>query len=281
MKRLLFLLAVGSAVGQTPAMGQVELSARLQHGRVLQFEPILSTVRIHNRTPRPVQVGRGQEVELHFDIAVRPGDFLPERADARYADPFTVEPGESVSVVVNLLDRYPLTRLGPYSVRARIAYAGRTQQSGRMQLDVVPGLRVQSTEGTLTGELGGPRRICTLLNLTRDGREHLFLRFDDPDEQLCYGVHDLGTFIRFAEPRLEVDLLGHVHVLHQSAPSRYTHSVFRLNGRPLDRTFYTKGYASIRLEPGEDGELVVVGGQPYEGDLSVQMPTLPAVVPFR
>ncbi len=282
MNRLLLLAAMGWAmVHGTHAQAQIEISARLQHGRVLQFEPILCTLRIHNRTPRPVQVGRGQEVELHFDISRRPGDFLPERANARHTDPFTVQPGESVQVVVNLLDRYPLTRMGPYSARARVTFGGRSQHSGRMQLDVVPGMRVESVEGTLTGELGGPRRVCTLLNLTRDGREHLFLRFDDPDAELCYGVHDLGTLIRFADPLLQIDLQGRVHVLHQSAPSRYTHSIFRLDGRPVDRVFYTKGYASIRLETGADGELVVRGGQVYEGDLSVQMPTLPAVVPFR
>lgn len=262
-------------------LGQLEIGARLQHARLLQFEPVLTTVRIQNRTPRPVRVGRGEEVELHFDIGARPGDYMRERPNGRHADSFTVDPGETVSVVINLLDRYPLTRQGPYSIRARLSYAGGSRHSGRMFLDVVPGMRIAAAEGSLTGELGGPRRVCTLLHLTRDGREHLFLRFDDPDAQLCHGVHDLGSMIRFFDPILSIDLRGQVHVLHQSAPSRFTHSTFRIDGRPLDRVFYTKGNVAIRLEPAPDGEMVVVGGQVYEGDLSVQMPEIPAVAPFR
>lgn len=281
MNRLFFITGLAGCIIPSVALGQIEISARLQHARLLQFEPVLASVRIQNRMPRPVQVGQGEEVEIHFDIGVRPGDYLKERPNARHADSFTVEPGETVSVVINLLDRYPLTRLGPYTIRARLSYAGGLRHSARMYLDIVPGMKIGAAEGSVTGELGGPRRVCTLLHLTRDGREHLFLRFDDPDADLSYGVHDLGSFIRFVDPNLAIDLRGHVHVLHQSAPSRFTHSTFRIDGRALDRVFYTKGHAAIRLVPAPDGEIVVAGGQVYEGDLSVQMPELPPVAPFR
>lgn len=263
------------------AAAQVDLSARLQHSRVLQFEPVVATVRIENQSAGPITVGAGGEVQLHFDIWMRPGDLLPERADAVVPEAFTVEAGRSVSVVVNLTDRYSLTRLGPYTVRGRLAMGERMVSTSRLNLEVVPGLELQRVEATVDGGLHGPLRKCALLTLPRDGREHLFLRFDDPETSVCHGVHDLGTLIRYTPPVLAVDRLSHVHVLHQSAPTRYTHSVFRVDGAPVASSFYTKGPAAVRLETAQDGTLVVVGGQPYAGDVSVQMPRLPAVPSFE
>ena len=76
-------------------------------------------------------------------------------------------------------------------------------------------------------------RSYTLRTLNRDRREVVFLRINDDDRGMCYGVFELGAIVRMFEPKLQMDEVGNIHVLHQSGPWQFTHSVFTPHGDPV------------------------------------------------
>ena len=259
---------------------QFNISSRLQHARVLQYEPVVATVVVKNLTGREVTVGPGQELEVFFRIETRPGYYVDPRDGGVLLEPFTLAPRQERSVVVDLLRAYPLQFTGPYTIRVYLQFGETTLAGKKQYLDVLPGFQLDSVKLLRGGELSDTVD-GSLLMLDRGSREHLFLRFDDPGGNVCLGVYDLGPVIQFDPPRIQLDGRGFVHVLHQSAPTRYTHSVHSDEGRPLSKKFYTKGDGPIRFIAASDNSLKVSGALPYEGDISVRFPEVPQLPPLR
>lgn len=272
---LLCLLNAPAAV-----LAQFNVSSRFQHLRVLQYEPIVTTVRVKNLTGREVTVGPGQELEVFFRIETRPGSYVDPRDDGYLFEPFTLGPREERSIVVDLLRSYALQFTGPYTARVHLRFGETTLAGTKQYLDVVPGFELQNIKVPRGGNLSDILD-CSLRTLNRGNREQLFLRFDDPGQNVCLGVYHLGSVIRFDPPKIQLDRRGFVHVLHQSAPTRYTHSVHSNEGEPLSKEFHTKGDSSVRFADATDNSLQVKGALPYEGDLSVTFPELPDAPAFR
>jgi hypothetical protein len=121
---------------------------------------------------------------------------------------------------------------------------------------------------------GGGRFTYQLRSLARDREDHLFLRVDDDANSLCYGVFDLGSVLRVVDPVMRSDGRGRVHVLHQSAPTRFTHSVFEPDGQPVSSQFWTGRSSGVALQLTEDGDIIVTGAQAYRGDKVVAPPSV-------
>ena len=154
---------------------------------------------------------------------------------------------------MDLLRSYALQFTGPYTARVHLRFGETTLAGTKQYLDVVPGFELQNIKVPRGGNLSDILD-CSLRTLNRGNREQLFLR---------------------------LDRRGFVHVLHQSAPTRYTHSVHSNEGEPLSKEFHTKGDSSVRFADATDNSLQVKGALPYEGDLSVTFPELPDAPAFR
>ena len=129
-------------------------------------------------------------------------------------------------------------------------------------LDVLPGLEIARLSAGVPAEPDATR-LYTLRTLNRDRVEVMFLRIDDDDRGVCYGVFELGRIVRLYEPKLQVDETGNVHILHQSGPWQFTHSVFTPRGEPVLQEVYSGEGSAIGLKRGEGGQLAVDGGQLY------------------
>ena len=264
--RALALAVLSVALLPVRSGAQVEVSCRLRHGRVLQYEPVEATVVIRNNTAEPLRFrGSGANARLGFDIEQSPGVLVMPTGERLVPAGFTVAPGGTASADVNLLYAYQIRATGPYTVTARVDWNGRSHLSGRQFLDVLPGLEVARLDAVVPGEGGGPR-VFSLRTLTRDREERLFLRVEDERAGQCYGVIDLGGAVRQFPPSLQVDGSGRVHVLHQAGPTRYLHSVFDARARAVNRQSYSGELADVRMSRTEGGDVVVDGGTPARGD---------------
>ena len=78
------------------------------------------------------------------DIEQTPGQPLPERGDVIFPE-IVVQPQQEVEREVNLLRLYDMRRTGPYSIRGRIDWRGKSFLTGKAYLDIVPGFEIAKT----------------------------------------------------------------------------------------------------------------------------------------
>lgn len=262
--------------GAGPSPAQFELSANLANPNALQYEPVIVILKVSNTGPYPATVGGEGGAVLSFRVEREAGRIVDEQPPGLILAPFMVPPRETVTREVNVARAYDLRKTGSYTLYARLDHRGTRSRSGRMYLDVVPGLiiheqRVMTRSGS---------RTISLRTLQRDRVMHLFCRIEDEQRQICYGVHDLGRLLRHDPTGILVDSEDLIHVLHQSGPTRYSHSIFGADGTPIRQEYVAKGNRSAELAIGEGGDVVVQGGLSYEGDSSVDRPRIRPFNPF-
>jgi hypothetical protein len=265
-------LALG---GWSVAQGQVQMSIRAKHTRYLQYEPLTVDVTIRNEMGAPLVLDNAGEAVFAFDIEEAPGAPLP-RQDRILPEPWRIEPWKSGTRTFNLVRSYPIRRQGPHRIVARVTIGGLDFLSNRLMTDLVPGMEIASTAG-LTED--GARRVFSLRTLARNRFDNVFLMIRDEAGGVSYEAQDLGTIVRFYPPQLKVSSDGTIHVLHQSAPTRFTHSVTTMDGRPVSTRFYSSSdKARVTLAEDRRGRLRPEGVSPYKGDPAVESVRMPDTI---
>ena len=262
MKRLV-LTAVVCAAAAFPAAAQIDMQCRLENVRTVLFEPVVISLDIINNTGDILDFsGAIPNAHLAFDVEQSPGVLVPPTGVPLFAQAVTIKPGDTFSGKVNLQAAYKITDTGPYTVTTRVEWGDKVFISPKLFLDVLPGLEIAKLVAGIPDDPNAVRSY-TLRTLNRDRSEVVFLRINDDEEGACYGVFELGTIVRMFEPRLQVDAVGNIHVLHQSGPWQFTHSVFTPHGDPVVQEVYSAEGSVIDLKRAEDGQLTVQGGQRY------------------
>lgn len=254
------------------AHGQAEMRLRLAYSTSLHMEPVLASLAIVNGTGEDLEIGETNgNARLFFDIEASPGRLVGRAEAPMFRQLASVPAGKSATLEFDLLSLYQIRSPGAYSVTARMHGSAGLVTSARQFLDVVPGMPVTSMTRP---HVDGVRYTYQLRSLSRDREDHLFLRVDDEAQSLCFGVFDLGSMLRVVDPVMKSDKRGRIHVLHQSAPTRFTHSVFEADGQPVSSQFWSGRTSGVGLQLNEDGDIVVAGAQPYRGDKTVAPPSV-------
>ncbi len=267
MRMRILFLSLATAVGwgwASVAAAQLDLSWSFAHNRTVLMEPIRATVRITNHSGRDLDLGPGGNARLRFRVEDQPSSVVPATGEPLVRRAFSVPNGETREVMIDLLDGYRIVQGQSYMVSPLIEVGGMSFPGRRLALEVQPGLELLRRDYGLPA-FGEARRV-SLRTIHRERSDRLFLRVDNAATGFCLGVYDLGRLIRFFKPRIEQDRDGLFHVLHQSGPDRFVHSVFDFNGFPSGQTIYAGEMASLRLTRGDDGAVQVTGGTPYEDD---------------
>ena len=268
MKKSLAVLSI--VLAPILAHAQVEVVCKLHEPRVLQYEPVIVTVEVANNTLEPMNfMGPDANAVLAFDVEKSPGEFVQRTGAPLSSDVFAVKAGQTQKFSVNLISVYRMTDTGPYTIRARVEWGSKAFLSQKVFVDVDPGLEIGRLVGSVPGAQGQTRTYM-LRTLTRNRGERVFLRIDDEEGGRCYGVLDLGGIVRLFKPVMQVDQFGNIHVLHQSGPDQFTHSVFTADGNPVSQEQYTSGGTQIRLGKEPSGQVSV------EGAKTVPAPGTPA-----
>lgn len=259
-----------------PAFAQIDIKCRLQNGRTILFEPAIVDLDIVNNTSELLDFsGANPNARLAFDVERSPGVLVSPAGVPLFGKAVTIKPGDTFSRKVNLQAAYPIRDTGPYTITARVEWGGRVFISLKLFLDVLPGLEIAKLVAGIP-EDPSVMRSYTLRTLNRDRKETAFLRINDDDKAICYGVFDLGPIVRLFEPKLRTDEVGNIHVLRQSGPWQFTHSVFTPNGEPVATEIYSAEGSTIELKRAEDGQIAVRGGRLYtpseEGESEKEVP---------
>ncbi len=258
--------------GCLAALGQIEVSCRLDHTRVLQYEPILATVEVVNNTMQSLVLSdRRGNAALGFEIEQIPGVPIPTTGQGTGLASESIPPGGTLREKVNLLTGYVFQESGPYTIRARLDWGGKQFLSSKLFLDVAPGLIIGELTAGVPADPAATRTY-TLRTLNRDQGERVFLRIDDEDAGRCYGVIDLGQIVRLVKPTMQVDGQGNIHVLHQAGPYQFTHSAFTPDGMRVGQDVYTSDGKSIQMGKAGGGTVAVEGGQLYRPEEAAGAP---------
>ena len=261
------------------AEAQVEVRCRLTHASTLQFEPVRAVVTVNNQAGKALLFGSAGNATLRFLVERKPGYPVGRLSEDDVAAGWLVPAWQTRRIEVPVSKFHDIRRTGPYSLRARINTGGQHASSAKMLLDVVPGLLLK--ELRVAGAGDGDNRLYSLRVLTRDRGDELFLRIEDPVEQVCYAVHGLGRSIaRRFPPQLRGDAQGRIHVLHQSSPTRVTHTWATADGRSVEQAFHASVGAPAQLVRGANGGITVRGGAETMDDTEVPRPAIRPFDPF-
>jgi hypothetical protein len=249
-----FICLAGFLLWADLASAQVEMTFRLPNHEVLELEAVPALVTMLNRGSQPLQ--KGADYDLAFDINDASGVQIRKRPNQGLVIPEQLPPGQSITVTNDLALTYQIGRQGPYTVVARLKLAQRALVSGREYLDVMPGAEVAMAEGV---SKDGAARRYSLRQLSRKNISRLYLRVDDPEASLCYGVVDLGRVIPLRAPSLQVDGHGLIHALHMTGPVQFIHSVFSPDGELVAQQTHSGDANAVRLQPDPEAGFRVEG----------------------
>lgn len=215
------------AAGEGMAEG-LRLELKLENNSVLQYEPVIAFLTLHNDTPTPLVIEEGSDRnQAHVDFVVRktPGDSVPRLKKDPVLARLNIEADAKEETMIEISDFLDMKGKGRYLVHAVAEWNGRTYASEIAMIDVVDGFELASVTRSVPGYPNMVRRY-TLRYWSRNRQEYLFLVVDDENAKLNYGVFSLGPLVRVHDPRIEAGRSGYITVVHQLGPDSYVHSFF-------------------------------------------------------
>lgn len=246
---------------------QVDVSLELEQEKVLLYEPLPAHVRIVNDTSETIRLGGDQpNAYLDFDI-VDNNDRGARKREGRsvVSKPQVIEPWQTETVTVDIASVYNISKAVPHRVVCYLKWDGSSYSSNRKSIQVENGMLIDSKTISLS-ENGDEKRKFMLLFLHRERKSKLFLRIDNVEKSICYGVYKLGDYIRISKAQMMADGQGRMHILHQSGPGRFTYHRISRQATPDEKKFYSGFSGDIHLQRMSDGKVRLIGGKEYEGD---------------
>lgn len=244
---------------------QVTISSDIEFVQYPLLAPIPVTITVENQTSEPLHIGGPGGLPLSFYVTQQHYEVLPVVNDPLSHSPMVVPPGETASREVDLRRCVNLREVGQYTVAARMDWRGKTLPSNKHFVTVRQGVEAMHLDVMSSGPSSTLRRF-RLMMLERKGHQYAFMRVDDEDREMCYGVYNLGPTTSMRPAILQRDSHRNVHLLLQSGPKLYTHFQFTSEGRFLSRQ-QQQGVGFPELAPDEDGGLKVEGLRVEEGDV--------------
>jgi hypothetical protein len=247
---------------------QVQVDVAFKRSLYMLYEPLICSVTITNLTGSTLSLGdTPREKWFGFQIETVDGRPLPP-IDPNYRNQSVeIEPGQRLTRQINLTPLYPLGEFGTYRVRAAIysAQIGRFFVSPQLNVEITEGRQLwQQTVGVPEGTGNGRTRTFSLLAHRLPRTTMLYLRVEDKEAGIIYCTTQLGRFITFGSPDIEIDGGNQIHILQNTAPKAFLYSHFDVNGKVLKQQAYQVYDSRPYLVRKPDASVIVAGGVPYD-----------------
>ncbi len=255
-------LALGTLAGLRDAPAQVRVDMALNRGLFIRYEPMIATVTITNLTGNPLELADdGNRKWFSFHIERAGGELIPPFNPDYALKPLQIGPGESAKRAVNITPLYPLTEYGVYRIRATI-YDSRANR----YFSSAPVLNAEITEGRVLWHqaIGVPdgtaTRTVSLLAHRLPDNTQLYLRIEDKENGLVYCTAQLGRYVDYGKPTIEIDGANDIHILQNVAPKVFLYTHTNLDGKILERKQFTSTDTDRPQLVRSGGEVQVRGG---------------------
>jgi len=263
MKQIGLWLGLATAV-LTSASAQVRVEVTLEQDQFLPGEAILAAVRIVNHSGRILRLGTEADW-LSFSLESRGVDVVAKTGDVPVLGEFFLGSSKVATKWVNLSPYFSLGRQGHYSIVAtvRVKDLDKEFTSPPRSFDIIQGARLWEQE------IGVPNAT----NATTEVRKYileqanylknqlrLYLRIIDPANGKVFCVVPIGPMVSFGQPEPQVDKFNDLHLLYQDRAHSFNYSVFNPQGAEVVHQVYDYIGSRPRLQPDNDGKVLVKGG---------------------
>lgn len=251
------------------AMGQISVGLKVENAAVLQYEPLRATVTVLNNAGEPLVIGDKGEGTAYLRFVIQREDdrYVHRGNDSPWMRGEKVGVGERREMSLDLARWFDVSTAGAYKIVCDVEWNGVRYEATPVNVDVVKGMPIAMVQAGVVGDEGRVRTYG-LKYWSRGRYEHLFLVVEEPASGMNYGVYDLGMLIRVFQPKVVVEGNGRVRITHQSAPRRYTQTVFdsrKDEVRFVDQTHHLENgtpYPSEDPQPAPKPELPAAAAAP-------------------
>jgi hypothetical protein len=266
--RRLALLFVFLLVLVVSSNAQVQVDVALKRSLYMVYEPLICNVTITNLSGGTLTLeDTPREKWFGFQIETVDGRPLPPVNPDYRNQPIEVEAGQTLTRSINLTPLYPLSEFGTYRLRATVysSQIGKYFISPQLNVEITEGRQLwQQTVGVPAGLGQGRARTFTILAHRLPRTTMLYLRVEDKEAGIIYCTTQLGRFITFASPDIEIDGGNQIHILQNTAPKAFLYSHFDVNGKVIKQQAYQAYDSKPYLVRKPDASVAVVGGVPYD-----------------
>jgi hypothetical protein len=262
MKKIGLLLAVLLA-GLAPASAQVSVTVSLDQEQFLPGEAILAAIRIVNHSGKVLRLG-AEANWLRFTVESRGSTIVPQHGDVPVTNEFFLGSSKVATKWVNLAPYFSISTSGRYTVTAvvHVQDLGRDFTSPPKSFDVIEGTKIWEQEIGVTNPTNNVTEVRHYVlqqaNYLKNQLE-LYLRVTDATGK-TRTVFPIGPMVSFGVPEPQVDKFNNLHVLYQDKAHSFSYSVFDSNGAQVSRQIYDYSSSRPRLQPDNDGKIIVKGG---------------------
>lgn len=172
----------------------------------------------------------------------------------------SIPAGARKAFQINLKDFYRLDVTGNYRAVATIRMPDSTEtySSNRALFSMIPGGDVRTFQVQARG-----RRLNMSIRLAKiEGHNDLFGQVVDRDSNHVVGACFMARYLNFMKPIVKLDAAQNLHVLCQSSPEIFTHSIMSPQGERLHYQLYKRTAGPVDLAGSGKG-LTPIGLVPY------------------
>jgi hypothetical protein len=259
MRLLAALGALCFIVTGSFAHAQISVSAQTTRTDFLLYERVDLLVTVANQSGSDIVLDNA-DGHPWLSFIVSKENRLPVHPEGHATfKPITLKVGQSKTLRINLTPLFTFREEGNYRANAVIDLPGADPiVSAYVPFTVLHGRNVWSE----TRPVDGMQRVYSLIRFspTPDSTS-LYLRVEDPDENLVLTNLALGEIVAYVDPDVFFDPQGNLHVMQPIAMGTYLYSRADATGKIVHQGIF-KTYQTIRprLSKLYDGSVIVVGG---------------------
>lgn len=253
LSALALLLAAAAA-----AQAQIRVTLAAERSTFLLYEPMVVSLQLANTSSERIILNSASGDRPWLSFLVRSVDGRKARSEQPLSlDPLILEPGQSRLLSVDLTPLYAIRETGQYTVQASVQPPGR-------QAFLTDGLVLSVGKGdtiwTQSYVDGGTQRVVSLIRFMDRKDVALYLRVEEPQENLVYSTARLGKFVAFTKPQVELDAERGIHIVHPVGARLYRYTRANAEGTVLQQEDRESGATLPMLEARPGGRVEFVGG---------------------
>lgn len=266
--------AVFAFVAGLSSIATAQLSVRLaaERSAYLLYEPLVVTVELTNTSNEPILLHSGPQDRPWMSFLVRSVDGRKIRSEDPLAlDPVNLGPGQRKLLSINLTPLYAIRETGQYTVQASVQPPGKQGYlTDALSINIGKG----DTVWTRTYVDGGIKRVVSLIRFVDRREVALYLRVEEPQENLVYSTTRLGRVVAFTEPQVELDAQKGIYIIHPIGSRTYRYTRASAEGVVIAQEDRESGTTPPTLVRRPGGTIELVGG--IENKKATERPKLSA-----
>jgi hypothetical protein len=258
-----FLIAASLTVS-----AQVTVEVTQDQDQFLPGETMIAAVRITNRSGRSLRLGREQDW-LRFSVQAAGQQVVAKTGEVPVEGEFVLESSRVATKRVDLQPYFSAYQPGRYSIIATVKVKDLNEEiaSPPRYFDIIEGTRLWEqavgipNTGAATNSIPEVRKFILQQANYLKAQLRLYIRLTDESGARTYRVFPVGRMVSFGRPEPQVDKYSNMHLLYQDGAHSFSYLVVDPDGVIIARRTYDYLDRRPRLQPDEDGKVLVVGGQ--------------------